>query len=65
MTERGMVVGEGFSMHNPKDAVKDAIKQAVSAFEPGSVRVTTVSHDVIRRGEEYVATVVLAFENLE
>ena len=57
-----MVVGEGFDRDSPKKAVLEAVNKAVSNLDYGTMRVVTLSHDVIRRGDEYIATVILAVE---
>lgn len=60
--ERAMVVGEGKSF-NAKQAINNALKQAVSNFELGEVRVVSLSHHVVVDFEgKYQATVILAVE---
>ena len=60
--ERAMVVGEG-NHTDAKQAVKNALKQAVSNFELGEVRVVSLSHNVVVDFEgKYQATVILAVE---
>ena len=57
-----MVVGEGFDGDSPKKAVLDAVNKAVSNLDYGTMRVVTLSRDVIYNGMEFVATVILAVE---